>query len=139
MNIYDIIQHIANTYSSTSSTRTPKDEMEVSREVEENLNINALKTIFNKERLEHFSQTNEPPPTEDEINDIIQQHILENQMFEQQRLLNEVHQQNILNQQMMDMTNQAVLQNMNDDLRMQEQQNQEMINQQIMFNPPNMF
>ena len=139
MNIYDMIQQIANKYSSTISTRTPKDEMEVSREVEENLNINALKTIFKKERLEHFSQTNTPPPTEDEINDIIQQHILENQMFEQQRLLNEMHQQNILNQQMMDMTNQAVFQNMNDDFRMQEQQNQEMINQQIIFNPPNMF
>ena len=134
-----MIQQIANKYSSTISTRTPKDEMEVSREVEENLNINALKTIFKKERLEHFSQTNTPPPTEDEINDIIQQHILENQMFEQQRLLNEMHQQNILNQQMMDMTNQAVFQNMNDDFRMQEQQNQEMINQQIIFNPPNMF
>ena len=139
MNIYEIIQHIANTYSSTSLTRTPKDEMEVSREVEENLNINTLKTIFNKERLEHFSQTTSPPPTEDEIDDIIQQHILENQMFEQQRILNEMHQQNILNQQMMDMTNQTMMQNMNDDLQMQEQQNQEMINQQIMFNPPNMF
>ena len=113
--------------------------MEVSREVEENLNVNALKTIFNKERLEDFSQTSSPPPTEDEIDDIIQQHILENQMFEQQRILNEMHQQNILNQQMMDMTNQTMMQNMNDDLRMQEQQNQDMINQQMMFNPPNMF
>ena len=139
MNIYDIIQHIAKTYSSTSSIRTPKDEMEVSREVEENLNVNALKTIFNKERLEHFSQTSSPPPTEDEIDDIIQQHMLENQMFEQQRILNEMHQQNILNHQMMDMTNQTMIQNMNDDLRMQEQQNQDMINQQMMFNPPNMF
>lgn len=51
LNVYDLIQRITSAYSSTKPVRPPQDEMQIHQEVEENLNLNALRTIFEQERL----------------------------------------------------------------------------------------
>lgn len=128
LNVYDLIQRIASAYSSTNPVRPPQDEMQIHQEVEENLNSNALRTIFEQERLsDRVSATG--------VSDnYFSQQELSQRMFEEQRLLNEIQQQQLINQQSIDFTNQCLQQNMEDSLRMQNQINNDLMNQAM---PPN--
>ena len=128
LNVYDLIQRVANAYSSTNPVRPPQDEMQIHQEVEENLNSNALRTIFEQERLsDRVSATG--------VSDnYFSQQELSQRMFEEQRLLNEIQQQQLINQQSIDFTNQCLQQNMEDSLRMQNQINNDLMNQAM---PPN--
>ena len=128
MNVYDLIQRITNSYSSTKLVRPPQDEMQIHQEVEENLNLNALRTIFEQERLsERVSATGGS-------DNYFAQQELSQRMFEEQRLLNEIQQQQLMNQQSIDFTNQCMQQNMDDSLRMQNQINNDLMGQTM---PPN--
>lgn len=138
MNIFNILQQVADAYSSTKPIRTPKDEMEVHDEVEENLNMSVLREIFNKEHFQNINIENSPPPSEEEINNIIQQHIRENELFEQQRIMNEMTHQHIINQQAVDFSNQTLQQSMDDSLQIQNQMSQDIVIHQSTM-PPNMF
>lgn len=128
LNVYDLIQRIATVYSSTKPVRPPQDEMQIHQEVEENLNLNSLRTIFEQERLsERVSATGD-------TDNYFAQQELSQRIFEEQRLLNEIQQQQLMNQQSIDFTNQCMQQNMNDSLRMQNQINNDFMNQTM---PPN--
>ena len=128
LNVYDLIQRIANAYSSPKPVRPPQDEMRIHQEVEENLNLNALRTIFEQERLsDRVSATGGS-------DNYFSQQELSQRMFEEQRLLNEIQQQQLINQQSIDFTNQCMQQNMDDSLRMQNQINNDLMNQTM---PPN--
>lgn len=128
MNVYDLIQRIAGAYSSTKPVRPPQDEMQIHQEVEENLNLNALRTIFEQERLsDRVSATGGS-------DNYFSQQELSQRMFEEQRLLNEIQQQQLINQQSIDFTNQCMQQNMDDSLRMQNQINNDLMDQTM---PPN--
>lgn len=128
MNVYDLIQRISDAYSSTKPVRSPQDEMQIHQEVEENLHLNALRTIFEQERLsERVSSTGGS-------DNYFAQQELSQRMFEEQRLLNEIQQQQLMNQQSIDFTNQCMQQNMDDSLRMQNQINNDLMNQTM---PPN--
>lgn len=128
MNVYDLIQRIASAYSSTHPVRPPQDEMQIHQEVEENLNLNALRTIFEQERL------SERVSSAGGSDNYFAQQELSQRMFEEQRLLNEIQQQQLMNQQSIDFTNQCMQQNMNDSLQMQNQINNDLMNQTM---PPN--
>ena len=112
--------------------------MEIHDEVEQNLNMSTLREIFNKEHFQNINVESFPPPSEEEINNIIQQHIRENELFEQQRMMNEMTHQQIINQQATDFTNQTLQQTMDDSIQMQNQMNQDIVTHQSMM-PPNMF
>ena len=128
LNVYDLIQRISDAYSSTKPVRSPQDEMQIHQEVEENLHLNALRTIFEQERLsERVSSTGGS-------DNYFAQQELSQRMFEEQRLLNEIQQQQLMNQQSIDFTNQCMQQNMDDSLRMQNQINNDLMNQTM---PPN--
>ena len=131
MNVYDLIQRISDAYSSTKPVRSPQDEMQIHQEVEENLHLNALRTIFEQERLsERVSSTGGS-------DNYFAQQELSQRMFEEQRLLNEIQQQQLMNQQSIDFTNQCMQQNMDDSLRMQNQINNDLMSQTMPIN--NMF
>ena len=128
MNVYDLIQRITNAYSSTKPVRPPQDEMQIHQEVEENLNSNALRTIFEQER---FSESMSLAGSSDNC---FEQQEINQQIFEEQRLLNEIQQQQLINQQSIEFTNQCMQQNMDDSLRMQNQINNDLMSQTM---PPN--
>ena len=131
LNVYDLIQRISDAYSSTKPVRSPQDEMQIHQEVEENLHLNALRTIFEQERLsERVSSTGGS-------DNYFAQQELSQRMFEEQRLLNEIQQQQLMNQQSIDFTNQCMQQNMDDSLRMQNQINNDLMSQTMPIN--NMF
>lgn len=138
MNIFNILQQVTDAYSSTKPIRPPKDEMEIHDEVERNLNVSTLREIFNKEHFQNINIGNSSQQYDGEINDIIQQHIQENELFEQQRVMNEMINQQILNQQAVDFTYQTLQQTMDDSIQMQNQMNQDIVANQSMM-PPNMF
>ena len=138
MNIFNIIQQVADAYSSAKPIRPPKDEMEIHDEVEQNLNMSTLREIFNKEHFQNINVESSPPPSEEEINNIIQQHIRENELFEQQRMMNEMTHQQIINQQVVDFSNQTLQQSMDDSLQIQNQMSQDIVIHQSTM-PPNMF
>lgn len=102
--------------------------MQIHKEVEENLNLNALRTIFEQERLsEGFSPVGR-------FDNCFEEQEMSQRIFEEQRLLNEIQQQQLMNQQSIDFTNQCMQQNMNDSLQMQNQINNDLMNQTM---PPN--
>lgn len=139
MNIFNILQQVADAYSSAKPIRPPKDEMEIHDEVERNLNVSTLREIFNKEHFQKINNIGSSSQQSDgEINNIIQQHIQENELFEQQRVMNEMINQQILNQQAVDFTYQTLQQTMDDSIQMQNQMNQDIVANQSMM-PPNMF
>lgn len=139
MNIFNILQQVADAYSSAKPIRPPKDEMEIHDEVERNLNVSTLREIFNKEHFQNINNIgSSSQQSEEEINNIIQQHIRENELFEQQCMMNEMTHQQIINQQATDFANQTLQQTMNDSIQMQNQMTQDIVTHQSMM-PPNMF
>ena len=113
--------------------------MEIHDEVETNLNVSTLREIFNKEHFQNINNIwSSSQQSDGEINNIIQQHIQENELFEQQRVMNEMINQQILNQQAVDFTYQTLQQTMDDSIQMQNQMNQDIVANQSMM-PPNMF
>jgi hypothetical protein len=113
--------------------------MEIHDEVERNLNVSTLREIFNKEHFQNINNIgSSSQQSEEEINNIIQQHIRENELFEQQRMMNEMTHQQIINQQATDFANQTLQQTMNDSIQMQNQMTQDIVTHQSMM-PPNMF
>lgn len=102
--------------------------MQIHKEVEENLNLNALRTIFEQERL------SEGVSPVGRFDNYFEEQEMSQRIFGEQRLLNEIQQQQLINQQSIEFTNQCMQQNMDDSLRMQNQINNDLMSQTM---PPN--